>query len=80
MPDDQAKDDGIVEGLVSRPGRDPPVLVDLDLIGDVGRSDFRRWRGRSTGFSHELVPAAACAATSLPSVGKEALVGEPRFA
>jgi hypothetical protein len=82
MPDDQAKDAGIVEGLVPRPGRclDPPVLVDLDLIGDVGRIDFRRWRGRSTGFSRELVSAAASAATSLSSVGKAALVGEQRFA
>jgi hypothetical protein len=82
MPDDQAKDAGIVEGLVVRLGRclDPPVLVDLDLICDGGRSDVRRWRGRSTGFSRDLVSAAASAATSLSSLGTEALVGEPRFA
>ena len=82
MPDDQAKDAGMVEGLVVRAGRclDPLVLVDLDLICDGGRSDLRRWRCRSTGFSRALVSAAASAATSLSAVGTEALVGEPRLA
>ena len=82
MPDDQARGTGIVADFVCRSGRGLGlrVLVDLDLICDAALIDFRRGRGRSSGFSHDPVSAAASAQAWLSSADKQATVDEERLA